>query len=129
MTRLNWAVRLFQPPACKRKGKGWLDRLYYHQMHWHTNQFVEEYFAPFVFIFATLSVVLSAMQVVLAARTGVLSDSWVAFAKVSWGFGVAVILGAAVMFLVLCGLVGWVYVSQLGWAWWQHRREKKMGRP
>ncbi|KAH8769343.1 hypothetical protein BGZ57DRAFT_826198 [Hyaloscypha finlandica] len=123
VTRLNWAVRMFQPEACK--GKGWLNRLYYHQLHWNTEQFVEEYLATFVFIFATLSVILSAMQVILAARIGALGGSWVAFVDVSWGFSIAVIVLSIVMFLLLGGLVGWVFASQLGWSWWQQRKEKK----
>lgn len=81
--------------------------------------------APFVFVFATLSVLLSAMQVVLAARTGALGGSWTAFVDVSWGFSVAVIVMSAAVFLLLGSVVGWVYASQLGWSWWQGRKEKK----
>jgi hypothetical protein len=81
LSRLNYLVRILQPS----EGFSW----YYHKPYWKTGQFVKHYAAPIIFIFAPLSLILSAMQVVLAAPG---DDAWRVLASVSWGFSVAVIV-------------------------------------
>jgi hypothetical protein len=53
LTRLNWVVRLAQPPS--RRGKGFLQRIYYLQVYWQTGQFLADLVAPILFIYASIS--------------------------------------------------------------------------
>ncbi|KAF5676589.1 hypothetical protein FHETE_2085 [Fusarium heterosporum] len=75
LTWLNWAVRIFQPKAAASRG-GMFYRLFYTEQHYQTGQFLREFGGPILFIFASLSLVLSAMQVVLAAQA---DHPWKAF--------------------------------------------------
>lgn len=118
LTRLNWAVRLLQPPS--RRGRGGLERLYYQQVYWQTGQFLETFVTPLLFLFGTFSVILSAMQVALAAHF----DPWKAFNKISEGFSVAVIVLLAALFLIIIMIVAVVLVSQFCFAWRSQRRPK-----
>jgi hypothetical protein len=84
LTRLNYAVRilrLFSPGNTLPWN--------YQQHYWQTGQFVERLGAPLVLSFAALSLILSSMQVVLAALG---QNTWASFSRVSWGFSIAVIL-------------------------------------
>jgi hypothetical protein len=110
LTRLNWAVRLFQPSS--RKGYGYMHRLYYQQMYWQTEQFLEVFGAQLLFLFATFSLILSAMQVILAA----LSSPWDAFKSVSWGFPITVIIFLAALLLGIIPMVAFILLPQLGFA-------------
>ena len=60
LTRLNSAVRLFQP----RGSRCWW---YYHQRHEQTSSYLLNLFAPLLFVFASLSLALAAMQVILSS--------------------------------------------------------------
>jgi len=110
LSRLNWATRLFQPSV--RHEKGFLGRLYYHQLYWDTSDFIQAYITPFVFVFATLSVILSAMQVVLAAET-VDANIWRAFARASWGFSVFVLVTIVGCMGLLVVIVVWIFAAQI----------------
>jgi hypothetical protein len=108
LTRLNWAVRIFQPASLKKTifGFSWS----YQNLYLQTGQFLERFGAPLLFLFAGLTIILSSMQVVLAARP---EGSSSVFATVSWGFSVAVII-FIVMLSVLAGIfLGGLYSSQL----------------
>jgi hypothetical protein len=99
LTRLNWAVRILRPRATKHRFP-W----YYQRRLWQTSQFLEQFGAPFLFIFAALSLVLSSMQVVFAARD---NNTWAAFSDASWGFSVAVIIAnLALVVLLVFGIAG-----------------------
>lgn len=65
----------------------------YQNQVWQTGQYLSVYVAPLIFVFAMLSLILSSMQVVLAARG---EDTWEAFVRVSWGFSVATIIFSTV---------------------------------
>jgi hypothetical protein len=119
LTRLNWAVRLCQPAS--RKGKGIMQRLYYQEIYWQTGQFVQIFGAPLLFFFAAFSLILSAMQVVLAA----LESPWNAFKKASWGFSVAVIILLVVFSLLIIVVVAIILMSQFCFAWRSHRKSPK----
>ncbi|EIT80749.1 hypothetical protein AO1008_07183 [Aspergillus oryzae 100-8] len=87
LSRLNWAVRLFQPPCAKTI---W----FYDVPYWSRIS------APLIFGFASISLVLSSMQVILSISTdemtlGAVGLVWtlllvipiaVLFWQVSWGF-------------------------------------------
>ncbi|KAI1481756.1 hypothetical protein F4774DRAFT_373617 [Daldinia eschscholtzii] len=66
LSRLNWAVRFLQPKVPGRRGL--MRRLFYRERFWETRHFIQEFAAPLIFIFAASSLILAAMQVVLAAR-------------------------------------------------------------
>lgn len=89
LTRLNFAVRILRPSSTG-KTFPW----YYHQPYWQTGQFFQDLAGPLLFVFAAFSLILSAMQVVIAA---VGTTDWPAFTRVSWGFSVATIILIAVV--------------------------------
>jgi len=59
LTRLNWIVRIFRP---SRAETIW----FYELPHWSITQYISSATIPLLFLFASLSVVLSAMQVALS---------------------------------------------------------------
>jgi hypothetical protein len=123
LSRLNWAVRLVQPRAMRQKG--FQHRLFYGEQYWQTDQFLHEFAAPGLFAFAALSLILSAMQVVLAARSfagnddgggregggGGARSSWLIFADVSTWFSVVII------YVLVASFFGLAIVMVGTWAW------------
>ncbi|KAJ4489637.1 hypothetical protein C8J55DRAFT_422051 [Lentinula edodes] len=83
-------------------------KLYYRKTYGQYSDLIQGLVAPFVFIFAMVSVALSAMQVALAVRQGVVggngdSHSWQVFAAVSQWFSIiclSLTLGCIVMVLL-----------------------------
>ncbi|KAK4248431.1 hypothetical protein C7999DRAFT_40305 [Corynascus novoguineensis] len=122
LSRLNWAVRLLQPRAARKKG--FLHRLFYEKQFWQTGQFLNEFGAPLLFVFAALSLILSAMQVVLAAKFRDEKGSWRAFEEVSAWFAVLVIIVLVAIFVALgIAIVGiWIWQFQFGYRWWKNSR-------
>ncbi|KAE8336173.1 hypothetical protein BDV24DRAFT_178668 [Aspergillus arachidicola] len=59
LSRLNWAVRIVRPQHANTL---W----FYHLPHWSITSYLSQATVPLLFIFASVSVVLSAMQVVLS---------------------------------------------------------------
>jgi hypothetical protein len=108
LTRLNWAVRLLRPRATKHRFP-W----YYQQRFWQTSQFLEQFGAPFLFIFAAFSLVLSSMQVVFAAQG---NNTWAAFSNASWGFSVAVILANIILIVLLISGIAGLLIGQAQFA-------------
>ncbi|KAF7555663.1 hypothetical protein G7Z17_g1967 [Cylindrodendrum hubeiense] len=95
LSRLNWVVigmKLTQPLRRRVhhpvKPLPWL----YHETQWEMSQYIQYYAAPFIFVFALLSLILGSMQVILAALG---PNTWAAFVTASWGFSVATIIFAA----------------------------------
>jgi len=85
LTRLNFWVKIF------------LFKAHYHKVEWQYGAYFARFYAPILFVFAMFSLLLSAMQVILAVETIVTSDnSWLTFAKVSRGFSVFT------MFFIVC---------------------------
>jgi hypothetical protein len=122
LSRLNWAVRLVQPRPAREKG--FQHRLFYGEQYWQTGQFLHEFAAPGLFVFAALSLILSTMQVVLAARSFEGEDggggggsssgrtsSWDIFADVNTWFSVVVICVLVTSFfglaVVMVGIWAW----------------------
>ena len=100
LTRLNWAVRIFRPASLRKRGK-----FHYRNLYIQTGQYLEQFGAPLLFLFASLTLILSSMQVELAARP---EPSSSAFSMVSWGFSVVVII-----FIVGLSVVAFVSVAVL----------------
>jgi hypothetical protein len=119
LTRLNWALRLFQPSV--RREKGFFGRFYYHQLYWDTSDFVHEYIAPFIFTFATVSVILSAMQVGLAVET----MRATAFERWSWGFSIFILVAIIVFMTLLVVIVFGIFAMQTMFGSWKQRKPPK----
>lgn len=118
LTRLNWATRLVylgrfvsrQPPGGHRHRV----RMEFENMKFgQTFQVIARYAAPLAFLFALLSLVLSSMQVVLAALG---TETWEAFINASWGLSVAIIVFALGVILGMGVVVMSILFSQLCFA-------------
>lgn len=113
LSRLNWAIRFFQPSV--RRYHGTLGRLYYQQLYWDTGAFVQASIAPFIFIFGSLSVILSSMQVALAVETNP-QNEWDTFSWTSWVFSIAVLIFLAVFLAALALVVLITLLGQFIWS-------------
>ncbi|KAI5858653.1 hypothetical protein BZA05DRAFT_382039 [Tricharina praecox] len=80
--------------------------MYYHKPYGQYGTYFGQFVEPFVFVFGTASVVLSAMQVVLAAIDGSQSPDWNIFFHVSKWFSVgSVVFVAATISLIAATFV------------------------
>ncbi|KAK3898991.1 hypothetical protein C8A05DRAFT_18503 [Staphylotrichum tortipilum] len=122
LSRLNWAVRILQPRAAKEKG--FLHRLFYQEQFWQTGQFLNEFAAPLLFVFAALSIILSAMQVVLAAKSGDDTGSWQVFGEVSAWFAVVVIIVLVVVFIGLGAIMVGIWAWQFRFGYRSQKRNR-----
>ncbi|KAJ6506699.1 hypothetical protein C8R45DRAFT_1050940 [Mycena sanguinolenta] len=97
LSRLNTYIRLYK------------FKLYYHQTYGQYGDLFPGLIAPFIFVFAVVSVALSAMQVILAVRQSTeANQAWRAFASTSQWFGVFCLLLA-----LACGLMVVVVICVL----------------
>jgi hypothetical protein len=116
LKRLNWAVRVLQPQSLPNQT--WLAcRLYYQEPYSQSRDYVRSWGPPLVFAFAVMSLMLSAMQVVLQALG---QDAWPAFVRVSWGFSVA-----SMVFLAAIGVVVFILVAIMLAMQFKHAKKKK----
>jgi hypothetical protein len=82
--------------------KIFLRRFSYHKVYDQYRAHFAQFYAPLLFVFAVLSVALSAMQVALAFPAFPESgQSWLTFAQVSRGFSICTIIGVALVVLLL----------------------------
>ena len=88
LTRLNWAVRFLQPRSVSI-GSWFANRLYYQELYTQSRDYATSWLPPLLFAFAALSLVLSAIQVMVTAQG---LSPWGAFTHVAWGFSLATIL-------------------------------------
>jgi uncharacterized protein DUF6601 len=95
---------------------GWIaNRFYYQQLFGQSSDYVVSWGPPLLFAFAVMSLILSSMQVVLAARG---TNTWPAFVKVSWGFSTMIMLfclaisAVLILFFPLLLLLQWRYVRK-----------------
>jgi hypothetical protein len=102
LSRLNWVVRLFQP---QHASTGW----FYEIPHWSIIEYITQATIPLLFLFASVSLVLSSMQVALSVPADVLwfhSQVTVGLFHMSrafWVFSVATLaLSAVIWSLLLC---------------------------
>lgn len=111
LTRLNWAIRVFHPSSSQQ-------RWYYHEMYWNTGAYIERFFAPLLFIFGSLTIILTAMQVVVTVPEGSLQarNHWMAVARASWGFSISMILLIMAIWMAFLGGISVVLMMQLSFA-------------
>lgn len=76
-----------------------LGKPFFHKVAWQYTDIFAQYYGPYLFVFSIFSVVLSAMQVGVGAKS-----NWQRFYGVSAWFSVATLL-------VMCALVSWVTVT------------------
>lgn len=113
LSRLNTYTRLYK---CK---------LYYRKTYWQYGDLLPPLLAPFVFIFALVSVALSAMQVVLAVRQNEGDNrAWQVFTSVSQWFSILCLLLtlACVLLVILVVLV--LLLRELVYAMGKGKRNK-----
>jgi hypothetical protein len=119
LSRLHWAVRLFRP----RTAPTWW---FYSLPHWSTTPYLHSILAPLAFTFATLSLVLSAMQVVVSVPADGLRFSGVSeiglenMRRAFWIFSIGLIISSGVIWVLLAVILLNVLVWQLVWGF-NHR--------
>lgn len=96
MTRLKIAVRI-----CRPKALGRILPWSYYKLTYHSGQYLAKFVPPLLFLFACLTLLLSSMQVGLAARPSEHEPRL--FADVSLWFSVSIIVGIAVLGLFILG--------------------------
>ncbi|KAJ6178142.1 hypothetical protein N7519_008603 [Penicillium mononematosum] len=120
LSRLDCAVRAFRPSQART---AW----FYNIPHWSITNYLSSATIPLLFVFASFSVVLSAMQVTLTVPTDTgflhqlavigLSRMNLAF----WVFSITVLMASASIWLLLLGTP----IVVLGWQlWWGFRNRR-----
>lgn len=84
-----------------------LRRFTYRKSEGQYGPYFARFYGPLAFVFAIFSVLLSAMQVILAALPVIMGNSdmsWVPFAKASTGFSIFTLLFVVITLLFLVGV-------------------------
>jgi hypothetical protein len=127
LSRLNWAVRLFRPRSASIV---W----FYEIPYWSTELYVQRAIAPLIFGFASISLVLSSMQVVLAAPAdelgfGLLGASGVqAMKRAFWVFSIITLFLSGFVWILLFLIPLSVLAWQLSWGY-KNRGKEIVSRP
>ena len=114
LSRLNWAARIFQPPSAP-------SAFFYEIPHWSIPLYLDKVIAPLVFVFLSLSIVVSSMQVTLSVPSdGLWSDrpdtpGVRAMRQAFWVFSIMVILLSGVIWTLMLVIPVSVLVWQLHW--------------
>lgn len=102
LTRLNFWAKFI------------LFKSHYHKVEWQYGAYFARFYGPILFIFAVFSLLLSAMQVVLAVQTIITSDnSWLTFAKASRGFSVFTVFFIACITASLLFMLTALFANEL----------------
>lgn len=121
LSRLNWAVRIFRPRSATTS---WFYKIPY----WSTSEFVARVSLPLVFIFASVSLALSSMQVALSVPLDSLGsqkpneNGLRDMSQAFWGFSVAVLVSWLLIWILLLGIPIAVFAWQFLWGY--RNREK-----
>ena len=123
ISRLHWAVRLFRPRSA-------MTAWFYEIPHWSTRQYLEHVIAPLAFVFASLSIVLSAMQVVISIPADGLNFSGLQGVDLQtprrafWVFSVMLLILSVLMLVLFLTIPSSVLAWQLSWGY-KNRNVKK----
>lgn len=123
LSRLNWAVRIFSPKSTRT-------RWFYENSYWSTTEFMERATFPLVFLFASVSIALSSMQVVLAVPVDRLwshipdDHELQEMNRAFWLFSIAVVLLWLLTWALLLGAPLVVLCSQVFWGF-RNRGKKR----
>jgi hypothetical protein len=124
LSRLNWAVRLFRPRHAKTK---W----FYEIPHWSTGRYIKQAITPLLFGFASLSLVLSSMQVLLTIPDEGLDlkrltgSSLVAMRRAFWVFSIMILLLSGAVWLLLVVIPTAALARELVWGFMNRERSDK----
>lgn len=102
----------------------------YQEMYWQTGQYLSSFAGPLMFVFGSVAVMLSAMQVVVSIPDPgmVMNESgWRAFRHVSWGTSVMVIVLVLSIWCALLGGICCLLFAQLAFSVRQARRRTGAG--
>ncbi|CAG8899454.1 unnamed protein product [Penicillium egyptiacum] len=123
LSRLNWVVQIFRPKHSR-------NRWFYENPYWSTREFMERATFPLVFLFASVSIALSSMQVALAVPVDRLwshiSDDHELqeMNRAFWLFSIAVVLLWLLTWVLLLGIPLVALCSQVFWGF-RNRKEKQ----
>lgn len=126
LSRLNWVVRLCRPSSA---ATFW----FYEVPHWSTGDYVERAIAPLVFGFASLSLVLSSMQVLVSIPeeglrlNGADASSLAVMRRAFWIFPVMTLLLSGLVWVLLLVIPTGGLIWQLSWGF-KHRGKGNTGK-
>jgi hypothetical protein len=127
ISRLNWVVRLYRP----QNANTWW---FYEIPHWSVQDYVAQAIVPLLFLFASTSLVLSSMQVVLSVPV---DDLWFQdsdgfglryISRAFWTFSIGILLLSGVVWALLFAIPFLALSWQLSWGF-QKQRERAKGSP
>ena len=122
LSRLDWIVRLVQP---QHSSNGW----FYQIPHWSITEYLAQATIPLLFIFASISLVLSSMQVVLSVPAhglGFLHLDEAGNRQINgafWVFSITIIVFSGLIWVLFFGIPFGVLVWQLYWGLKKHKKE------
>jgi hypothetical protein len=116
LTRLNFYVKLI------------LHKRHFQRIHSQYESYFATYYSPLLFTFATLSLLLNAMQVEVAVEQVSLKDQWFSFWDFCRGFSVTCLCVASLLSLWLAGLFLYKFTMEWVYALSQHRMKKMSNR-
>lgn len=114
LSRLNWAVRILRPQSASTT---W----YYEIPYWSTGPYMERAIAPLIFVFVTLSTILSSMQIVLSVPTDAISFTQLDISQLQalrrsfWIFSIMMLLLSCIVWILLLFVPFCVIWWQLSW--------------
>ncbi|KAL7942609.1 hypothetical protein V8C42DRAFT_331454 [Trichoderma barbatum] len=121
LTRLNWAIFLFRPKSAGKSLK------FYHESPWSVSVFVRYAAVPLAFIFASVSLILSSMQVMLTVSDdsllsgGMNEDGLRTVQRIFWWFSILTLLFAALSSALLAFIPLLIIIYQVFWGVWHYR--------
>lgn len=124
LSRLQWVVRLFRPPNAKT----WW---FYDIPHWSITRYLTQATIALFFVFASISLVLSSMQVALSVPADAL---WIERSDGSglrdmgrsfWAFAIVVLLFSVVIWVLLISIPLIILIWQLSWGFRRRREEAR----
>jgi hypothetical protein len=124
LTRLNWAVRIFSP---RHTSTIW----FYELSQWSITDFVKSVTVPLLFLFASLSLALSSMQVILSVPV---DDPWFHglgdsglqnLSRAFWVLSITVMLGLFVVWFLFLGIPLTALAWQISWGYMEDRKMRR----
>ena len=115
LARMNWAVRIYRPRKSGESNANW----YYERAYWSASPYVHSAAVVLAFIFASFSLILSAMQVMLAAPASdpnaYTTAGLASYARAFFGLSIAVILASMTALVLLVSLPTLHVANQILW--------------
>lgn len=121
LTRLNWAIFIFRPKSAGSRLR------FYHESPWSALTFVQHAAVPLAFIFASVSLILSSMQVMLTVPDdsllsgGIGEDGLRTVQLIFWWFSILTLLFAALSSALLVLIPLLIILYQISWGILKYR--------